>query len=328
MNTTPTVADIIEIIERLGEWREKEASTILSNSPALSKSQRQAIRDATRWKKGEELLQYWGFSYGSVLGATFAAMHPQRVKRVVLDGVCDARAMYSGFWSTSILDTDNVMRNFFESCHQAGPERCSFSTGNTSEDLGASLETFLQSLNNTPLAVQASSTRGPDVITYSDVMRLIKESLYDPLEYFHLLADMLADISRGDGSAFADMKNADKVPICPSNDGQDGLELCPPYRETSLETSVTIGCTDGEDLSGLTKKDFFDYYELLKGQSRWMADIWASFTMPCWGWKTRPKWRYSDIAFPYMSLGISDFFVFVFRTYRGKSSPPHAVDWK
>ncbi|KAI2735229.1 hypothetical protein DTO012A8_10030 [Penicillium roqueforti] len=32
--------------------------------------------------------------------------------------------------------------------------------------------------------------------------------------------------------------------------------------------------------------------EILKSQSRWMADIWASFPVPCWGWKTRPKWRY------------------------------------
>ena len=210
--------------------------------------------------------------------------------------------MYSGFWTTSLLDTDSVMENFFETCHHAGPDRCSFSTGNGSEDLRANLEKALQFLNRIPLAVPGSDTRGPDVITYSDVMRLIKESLYVPLKSFPVLAELLADVSRGDGSAFAEMKNAGKVASCPMNENQDCRELYPSYKDTFLETLTSISCTDGEDLSGLTKEDFFDYYEVLKGQSRWMADIWAAFNMACWGWKTRPKWRYKGIALPSIAL--------------------------
>lgn len=219
MNTTPTVADVIEIIERHGEWREKEANALLESEQYKSNlpdSERQAIRDATRWRRGEEPLQYWGFSYGAVLDATFVAMQPHRAKRMVLDGICDARAMYSGFWNTSILDTDKVMERFFESCQQAGPEQCSFSTGGTLSDLQMDLEDTLQSLKQTPLAVPGTETRGPDVITYSDVMRLIKDALYDPLRLFPVLADMLTDVSRGNGSAFADMKMAAKTSICRS----------------------------------------------------------------------------------------------------------------
>lgn len=37
-------------------------------------------------KLGEEKLKYWGFSYGTFLGVTFASLWPQKMERMVLDG--------------------------------------------------------------------------------------------------------------------------------------------------------------------------------------------------------------------------------------------------
>ena len=39
-------------------------------------------------KLGEEKLKYWGFSYGTFLGVVFASMYPDKLEKVVLDGMC------------------------------------------------------------------------------------------------------------------------------------------------------------------------------------------------------------------------------------------------
>lgn len=59
---------------------------------------------------GETSLNYWGFSYGSILGATFAAMFPELVNRMVLDGVAEAPIWFNDRANVtpSLAQTDQV----------------------------------------------------------------------------------------------------------------------------------------------------------------------------------------------------------------------------
>ncbi|KAG8691381.1 hypothetical protein FRC08_010192 [Ceratobasidium sp. 394] len=47
---------------------------------------------------GEDGINYWGYSYGTILGATFAAMRPNLVKRMVLDSVLDSELYFNDVW--------------------------------------------------------------------------------------------------------------------------------------------------------------------------------------------------------------------------------------
>jgi pimeloyl-ACP methyl ester carboxylesterase len=126
MTTPNVVGDMVAIIEALGEWRENEALKMLNStrsrgdaiyvhsppqSPLNSLNKLEEgteVIQRTRWKKGEEKLQYWGFSYGTVLGATFAAMQPHRVGRLILDGVEDGEDYYTAEFKSNLNDTEAV----------------------------------------------------------------------------------------------------------------------------------------------------------------------------------------------------------------------------
>ena len=120
MSTAPVARDIVEIFERHGEWREREGKRLLDLDRTSTSEQKQDMLHRTAWYKNQELLQYWGFSYGSVLGATLATMYPDRVHRAVLDGVADSHDYMAGGWSTNLRDTDMTLVKLADYCWQGG----------------------------------------------------------------------------------------------------------------------------------------------------------------------------------------------------------------
>ena len=95
--------------------------------------------DRLRAALGDPRLHYYGVSYGSFLGDTYANMFPDRVGRLVIDGVLDPVA-----WTTGVGDEAQTipfstrlhsdagawatLQEFFRLC-DAGGDRCPFSGG-------------------------------------------------------------------------------------------------------------------------------------------------------------------------------------------------------
>lgn len=110
-------------------------------------------------------LRFWGPSYSSTLGQTFAAMFPDRVGRMFLDSVLLADDYYSGYWLTALRQTDASLENFFSECITAGPERCPFAnfTGPDTkpQDLTAALSKVFQELIDDPIILPDSYPSSP-----------------------------------------------------------------------------------------------------------------------------------------------------------------------
>ncbi|KAJ9611973.1 hypothetical protein H2200_003568 [Cladophialophora chaetospira] len=62
------------------------------------------------------LLRYYGWSYGTALGSYAAAMFPERVERMVLDGNVNPHDYQAGHYGEYLDDIDSALSGFIETC--------------------------------------------------------------------------------------------------------------------------------------------------------------------------------------------------------------------
>ncbi|GKZ70395.1 hypothetical protein AnigIFM50267_006037 [Aspergillus niger] len=244
-------------------------------------------------------LQYWGYSYGTLLGVTYASLFPNQVQRMVLDGVVDALSWYSGEMSTSLRDADRVFDSFFRYCHQAGQPRCAFASPsadgegdiNAISELQQRFTNILSDLKASPLWTTHPS---PDIITYSDVRRLLRLALYAPIDLFPTLAIILADLEQRNATSMAEWKTMLREEMQPAHCLSSECQSDAPCREAcqySYRVEVTAGtvCLDlNQKLLNATREEYWDeYLRPSIESSHWMGDTFADFLMPCARWNGR-----------------------------------------
>ncbi|KAF3764181.1 alpha/beta-hydrolase [Cryphonectria parasitica EP155] len=246
---------------------------------------------------GEDKLQYWGFSYGTILGGTFAALYPEKVGRLVSDGNVDYEEWFNSAHVNAVRDADAVMDAFYDLCHQAGPETCAFYASSPAE-IKERHKAILEQLRVQPLIYmppeQGLGSALPEVVTYSKIRQLAATSLYRPNYYFPHLAKILAGLDRGDGEPyfsfitryglpFSDVCSAEYVPPeVPLSTGDEGSD----------DAFPTILCADGEPL-GEDPRAFEDHVRDMANISWSSGVIVIKDRVACAGRTVRPKWRFS-----------------------------------
>ena len=64
--------------------------------------------DALRQAVGDDKLTYWGISYGTLLGSTYAQEFPERVRAMVFDGNMDPQTTLAGITAGSMAPDDSI----------------------------------------------------------------------------------------------------------------------------------------------------------------------------------------------------------------------------
>ncbi|KAJ6480975.1 TAP-like protein-domain-containing protein [Mycena sanguinolenta] len=244
---------------------------------------------------GREQLQYWGFSYGSALGATFAAMFPQNVGRLVVDGVLDAEDYYAAKLASTMIDTDKVWMAFINGCVAAGPKACALFAPTTAEVI-AKVDKIYASVRARPIPVRTSASFG--LVDWTTVRSVIFASLYSPYTKFSTMARALADLNEGNGTTLFKVLE------------QPAFECaCDPTQyqfEPLSEAAFGILCNDGAPISP-EYEDVLANYQNWRNTSSW-ADVLARIQMPCLAWPDFPKDRFqgpfvANTSFPLLLVG-------------------------
>lgn len=126
---------------------------------------------------GEDgLLRYYGWSYGTALGSYVAAMFPDRVERVVLDGNLNPHDYQSGTYHEIALEDDAAFEAFLDTCFHAG-DACALNKvllPNSTADYFIKINALLA-----PLA-PAASLNATSYLTWAALKGQLISALYFP----------------------------------------------------------------------------------------------------------------------------------------------------
>lgn len=316
LNTAQVVEDMVELVERLGEFRESEVERILTTtSRVMSAETRNLILQRTRWDKGHEKLKYWGLSYGTLLGQTFAAMHPSRVSRMVIDGVLDAADHYRGSWLANLQDSDKIITQFCQYCFEAGPEKCSLYTGSSASDIESRFEEIMMGLKKSPIGIPGSldAVRGPTLVTYGDMHLRMLSAMYFSYAYAEDFFALLAEIHAGNTTAIANINDGALQAIelseeCTSAGPFSDACISGNYI-SGLGATQAIACMDsiGAGAEKMTREAFEEFVEVLVQQSKWISPNWARNKVACVGYDVKPAWTYDGKVYYLQDSRSEDF---------------------
>ncbi|EJD35634.1 alpha/beta-hydrolase [Auricularia subglabra TFB-10046 SS5] len=139
-------------------------------------------------KLGQDKVHYYGISYGTIIGQYLAALHPDKIARMIIDGVSDGDHWLNGRSYDLIKDSGKVIDQFYQNCVDAGPAKCAV-WENTPGEVAARMDRVLDELKAQPVAVPQAVV-GPFVLTESVFLGLVFSDLYHPLTGFPDIAEL------------------------------------------------------------------------------------------------------------------------------------------
>lgn len=258
-----------------------------------------ATEDGQRASKPGHLLNYFGTSYGSFLGQTFASMFPNRVGSMALDAVVDPESYLTNLTRNNVNHLDGAIATFFIYCHEVGPSECPFYTGSSAKDIYQRF-TRLYAQLDAEKAREYNWSNATDIESALLNLKVgVLEGAYMALGKFSWLADLLRDLEIA--IQRQELNKWNENYIAGSGDPSPAGWSVPQFALGTL-------CSDqGNRWYNKTLEDFRPLLAELDEQSI-VADVWIKTQLGCAGWSIEAAETFTgpftgDTANPILFVG-------------------------
>ncbi|RDX45246.1 hypothetical protein OH76DRAFT_1007738 [Lentinus brumalis] len=242
-------------------------------------------------------VNYIGLSYGTILGSWFINMFPERVGRVVIDGVVDPARFgtvdiaLSG-WGAQLVDADKVYEAFFTGCALAGPAGCPIaSAGQTPVEVNNDIQALLQAAHDTARANPSAP------VTSGQIRALLRTIMYVPTTWGLFVNTTLSQFAQE-----VQAESGGNITRRRSIRERD-------EKETFPYSTEAIICGDSKDNTGANMTDVFEgIISTSNNISSMFAAAWPFATYYCPFWPVRAVERYEGpfnktLANPILVIG-------------------------
>jgi pimeloyl-ACP methyl ester carboxylesterase len=189
--------------------------------------------NSLRLALGEEKVSFFGFSYGSELGTTWATMFPETVRAIVVDGAVDPNASSVQEGMNQAKGFEGQLATFLKQCSEK--TTCAFHNGGKAE---AAFDQLVLDIDVTPLEV--SKDRTP--VTQGVLFTAVAQAMYSDY-YWPQLSEALSEAQSGDGKGILQLYD-DYYQR--KDDGTYGNEL---------EAFLAISCLDDPGATSIEEVD-------------------------------------------------------------------------
>ncbi|KAI9206525.1 Alpha/Beta hydrolase protein [Polychytrium aggregatum] len=252
--------------------------------PFLSTAYVARDMDLIREALGESVLNFFGFSYGTFLGLTYINMFPDRVGRVVIDGVVNPD-MYTAtpidMWSGSLVDILPEFEEFGRQCQQAGPTGCALSRPEGSgRDVTARIRSLINELDADPISFVDSGI--PTVISGRFVGQIVFQVMYSTTAWPALAAALQDIIESRNATAIARMSGiTSEKQLCQTKDvsGNNGFP--------------SVFCLDGHGSDKLSLQHWIDADIDMNSKYSFLGTGLLLRSLSCKYWPVKAAERYT-----------------------------------
>jgi pimeloyl-ACP methyl ester carboxylesterase len=177
---------LIDASQALNDKCAENSGTIL---PFISTKASAQDINSLRLALGEEKVSFFGFSYGSELGTTWATMFPETVRAIVVDGAVDPTASSIQEGMSQAKGFEGQLATFLKQCSER--TTCEFHNNGDAE---AAFDKLVLDIDAKPLEVSKDRT----LVTQGVLFTAVAQAMYSDY-YWPQLSEALSAAQGGDG---------------------------------------------------------------------------------------------------------------------------------